>query len=106
MNEDRPGIYTTEFWVALGSKISTLVVAVVALLGAKPETQSALGVAARDATIGVGAIAVFGWVAYSYLKSRTQVKVAGIEGKARVQSANATAAVELAEAFGRAIRLP
>lgn len=104
-DEAKPGYLTTEFWVALGSKISTLVVAVLALTGAKPEVQNALGTAAANATIGVGAIIVFGWLGYSYIKSRTAVKVAAVDARATVQAANSNAATALVAAE-RAVRLP
>jgi hypothetical protein len=81
MTDIRPGWQTTEFYVTLAAKLAALIVALVNLSGGKPEDATALGQGAGAATVGIGAIVIFGVLGWSYIRSRTQLKVAALASK-------------------------
>lgn len=73
MNPIKPGVKTTEFWIALVVQVLPLLV-MLGVIG--PGDVSTLEGALTKAITAVGALAAAAWVIVEYIKGRVRTKTA------------------------------
>lgn len=74
----RPGVWTSEFWVTVGSALAGLVTAAAPLFGLRPEGAEPIANAIRDSALHIGGLAVIVAAAWKYVAVRGQVKAAAV----------------------------